>query len=116
MAKISEATGIEMRVFPRDSHLDIMNQFLKDGEFMSIPVAVFYTRDLGYICHWIERPAVAGQDQAQIREEVKQENPDADDQKIRDEVRARTRERFPSWQQASVQEMREMLGQKLSMS
>lgn len=60
-ARIAEAAGIEMRVFPRDEHKDIMSEFLANGEFESIPVAVFYTRDHRYIAHWIERPALANE-------------------------------------------------------
>ena len=59
--RIAEATGIEMRVFPRDQHKDIIAEFLHDGEFESIPVAVFYTKDHDYIAHWIERPAKANE-------------------------------------------------------
>lgn len=58
-ARLAEATGLEMRVFPRDQHKDIMAEFLNGGEFESIPVAVFYTKDLRYIAHFIERPAKA---------------------------------------------------------
>lgn len=58
-ARLAEATGLEMRAFPRDQHKDIMAEFLNGGEFESIPVAVFYTKDLGYIAHFIERPALA---------------------------------------------------------
>jgi thiol-disulfide isomerase/thioredoxin len=64
-ARIAEATGMELRVFPRDMNKDIMSEFMKGGEFESIPVAVFYTADLRYIAHWIERPALAN---AQMRE------------------------------------------------
>jgi hypothetical protein len=60
-ARISEATGLELRVFPRDQHKDIMAHFLNGGEFESIPVAVFYTKDMEYITHFIERPALANQ-------------------------------------------------------
>ena len=70
MARIAEASGMEIRVFPRDSHLDIMNEFLNKGEYLSIPVAVFYTRDHQYIGHWIERPKAANQEQAQIEEQI----------------------------------------------
>jgi hypothetical protein len=66
-ARIAEATGMELRVFPRDQHKDIMAQFLNGGEFESIPVAVFYTKDLEYIAHWIERPELANE---QMRELV----------------------------------------------
>ena len=43
-ARIAEAGGFEMRIFPRDSHMDIMNEFLKEGKYASIPAVVFYTR------------------------------------------------------------------------
>ena len=106
---------MKMRVFPRDLNLDIMDEFLKDGQFQSIPVAVFYTREHQYIGHWTEHPALADEDRARIREEVTREKPDADDQEIRAEVRVRTQARYPAWQQASVREMREMLAMHLKM-
>ena len=56
LAKIADAAGIPISIFPRDSHTDIMDEYLKEGKYMSIPVAVFYTADHKYICHWIERP------------------------------------------------------------
>jgi thiol-disulfide isomerase/thioredoxin len=67
LKKLADAAGIEMRVFPRDEHLDIMNEFLKDGEFQSIPTAVFYTKDHDYILHWIERPTKANEEMPQLR-------------------------------------------------
>ncbi len=115
MARISEASGMEMRVFPRDSHMDIMNEFLNNGEHMSIPVAVFYTRDHKYIGHWIERPKAANQERAQIEEQIKRDLPDADDQTARAELRTRNRARFPAWQQESVVEMRQIVAQHLNM-
>ncbi len=59
MVRIAEAAGLELRIFPRDENLDIMNEFLKGGEHQSIPVFVFYSKDHGYIAHWTERPAKA---------------------------------------------------------
>ena len=56
--RVAESAGMELRVFPRDEHLDIMDEFLNRGEFRSIPTAVFYTKDGDYLCHWIERPAI----------------------------------------------------------
>lgn len=61
-ARIAEATGMELRVFPRDENKDIMGEFLNHGEFESIPVAVFYTKDMEYIAHFIERPELANQE------------------------------------------------------
>ncbi len=71
LSRIAEASGMEMNVFPRDENLDIMDEFLKEGEFKSIPVAVFYTKDHEYLCHWIERPASANTERVVITEAVK---------------------------------------------
>jgi hypothetical protein len=57
--KFAEATGLEMRVMKRDENKDVIAEFMKDGEYESIPVAVFYTKDHRYITHFIERPALA---------------------------------------------------------
>ena len=62
MARIAEAAGMELRVFFRDQNKDIMAEFLKQGEHESIPVFVFYTREHRYLCHWIERPALANEE------------------------------------------------------
>jgi thiol-disulfide isomerase/thioredoxin len=61
-ARIAEATGMELRVFKRDENKDIIAEFLKGGEFESIPVVVFYTRDHRYIGHFVERPVLANQE------------------------------------------------------
>ncbi len=56
MATIAEAASMEMRVFPRDQNHDIMNEYLNQGVFMSIPVFAFFDEDFNALCHWIERP------------------------------------------------------------
>jgi len=61
MARIAEAAGMELRVFPRDQNLDIMNEFLHQGKHQSIPVFVFYTSSQRYLAHWTERPALANE-------------------------------------------------------
>lgn len=109
MAQIAEAAGIELRFFPRDENLDIMDQYLKKGEFRSIPTAVFFTDDQKYLCHWSERPALADEEQARIRGDVSKEMPDADEQGIRAAVRGKTQVRYPVWQQETVKELRQML-------
>ncbi len=114
MARISETTGIEMRIFPRDNNLDIADEFLNKGEFRSIPTVVFYTKGLKYICHWIERPALANQERAKIEDEAKKERPGASEQEIRAQVSERTRPRYPAWQQETIREVRQMLAKKLS--
>jgi hypothetical protein len=68
MARIAEACGMELRVFFRDQNKDIMAEFLKQGEHESIPTFVFYTRDHRYLCHWIERPALADEEMHLMRQ------------------------------------------------
>ena len=112
MARISEASGMEIRVFPRDENLDIMNEFLKDGEFQSIPTVVLYTKDHDYLGHWIERPAKANEERGQIEADVKQEMAGASDEDVRAATRERTAARFPAWQQESVREIRQLISDK----
>ncbi len=97
-ARIAEASGIEMRVFPRDQHKDIMAEFLANGEFESIPVAVFYTRDHRYIAHWIERPALANQQMRELAPMyARLRKPDASD-----EERAAAKQEYIDFQNGPV--------------
>ena len=115
MARIAEASGMEMRTFPRDSNMDIMNEFLKEGKFASIPTVVFYTVDHEHICHWIERPVLAEQEMEEIEAQVRKEQPGLDDQQARAIARPRNQERYPVWQRESVKEIQEMLAKHLDM-
>jgi len=114
--RIAEAAGLELRIFPRDKNLDIMNEFLNQGKFMSIPVIVFYTKDLKHICHWIERSEVANRDMVQIREQIQKEKPSATQQEFMEALRQRMTGKQPEWQKSSVDEMRRMLAEKLKIS
>ncbi|HKZ50947.1 MAG TPA: thioredoxin family protein [Dehalococcoidia bacterium] len=109
MARIAEAAGMELRVFWRDRNLDIMGEFLKDGQFHSIPTFVFYTQEHRYLCHWTERPALANRERAEIEEQVQRALAGRDDQEVKAEAGRRTRERYPVWQRATVQELKELL-------
>ena len=113
LARVCEAAGLEMRIFPRDENHDIMNEFLKEGQWMSIPVAVFYTKDHNYICHWIERPASAEREMKEIEEAIRAEKPDIDDQEFGRERRTRTASRAEAWQQDSVTEIKELLDKSI---
>ena len=114
LARIAEAAGIPISIFPRDTHLDIMNEFLKNGEFMSIPVAVFYTSDHKYICHWIERPEIAAREQQQIEKAIREENPGIDDREFGQQRRARTAAKAEDWIAATVVELKELLEKSIS--
>jgi hypothetical protein len=117
LKRIAEASGIEMRVFPRDQHKDIMAEFLHGGEFESIPVAVFYTKDLDYILHWIERPVKAN---AQMKDlapmYARLRKPD-----MTDEEKAAARQEYidfqngpiwGGWRQETIREIIEQLDEK----
>jgi hypothetical protein len=114
-ARLTETAGLELRIFPRDQNLDIANEFLKEGKYMSIPVVVFYSKDLQEIARWIERPAIADRERAAIEAEVRKEMPGADDTTLRTTIRECTQPRYPAWQQASLKEMRQLLATKLGL-
>src|SRR5438445_10326679 len=106
MARIAEAAGMELKVFPRDDNLDIMGEFLNRGEAQSIPTFVFYTKDHRYIAHWIERPAKANAEIDEVRKLF--------EGKTQDDARAAYREFqtgpvWASWRQETVRELRELL-------
>ena len=113
LARVAEAAGLELRIFPRDENHDIMNEYLKEGLYMSIPVAVFYDKDHDYICHWIERSQAANREQGEIEAAIRAEQPDISDQDFGRQRRARTAARAEDWQQATVAELVGMLEQHL---
>jgi hypothetical protein len=82
LQRLAEAGGLELRILRRDgqrfgrsqrpslaeapdSNADLMAEFLneKRGQtWQSIPVAVFYTADLGYLYHYVEYPRIYDKD------------------------------------------------------
>jgi selT/selW/selH-like putative selenoprotein len=58
LARLAEAGDkLHVRIFLRDQNLDIMDQYLKEGQFRSIPVFVFFDQNFNELGYWIERPA-----------------------------------------------------------
>jgi hypothetical protein len=117
MARLAEATGLDMKIFFRDQHLDIMNEFLYKGEFQSIPTFVFYTKDHEYIGHWIEK-AKKARDDAPIMQAITSKMRDPE---LTEEQRAKYMEEYAafqsgpvwaSWREAQVTEIRELLEEK----
>jgi hypothetical protein len=86
-ARMAAVTGMELRIFTRDgqkfskanvpsladapdSNADIMAEFLnhKNGQtWQSIPVCAFYTRDLEYLYHFVEYPAIYDKDRLVVQ-------------------------------------------------
>ena len=115
-ARIAEAAGIETRIFPRDDNLDMIDEFLKDGEFRSIPVAVFYDDKLNEITRWIERPVKGYEQSDQIVTQVEKDMANADDQERRKSIREQIYALYPSWQKETVVEVKNLLTKKLPTS
>ncbi len=52
-----ESAKLNLRVFLRDQHPDLMDLYLKEGKHRSIPTFVFFDSEFKELGHWIERPA-----------------------------------------------------------
>jgi hypothetical protein len=113
LQRLAEAGGLELRIFRRDgqrfgrsqrptlaeapdSNADLMAEFLKEKHgqtWQSIPVAAFYTRNLRYLYHYLEYPAIYDKDRlvhANIRAPRPGETPEA--------TRARAEREFTEFQ------------------
>lgn len=117
MARIAEATGMEVRYFQRDQNKDIMAEFLNKGEFESIPTIVFYDGEHNYLGHWIERAVAANEGLAELRKRIfPAQMPERDTPEYL-ELMAKQRvaaiDEAEPWRQAQVQEMRALLEQAL---
>ncbi|MBI4296724.1 MAG: thioredoxin family protein [Chloroflexi bacterium] len=109
MNSITQASGMELRFFPRDKNLDIINLFLKEGKYQSIPVFAFFDKDLGPLCHWIERPDSATRAMAEIRAELAKQK--LSEEETRQAMRQKQAPLVDSFRQATVTELKELLAQ-----
>ena len=106
MARIAEAAGMELRVFPRDEYLDIMNEFLHEGKHQSIPVFVFYTRDQRYLAHWTERPALVNEQMDLVNAIFQGKTAQ---EALPEYERFQQGEAWAGWRRETVREIRELL-------
>lgn len=114
IARIGELTGMETRFFLRDQNKDIMAEFLKDGEFESIPAIAFYDRDHRYLGHWIERADRANAEMPALRkvlEGVERDTPAWDE--AMEKYRAATWDHAEGWRDAQLSEARALLEEAL---
>lgn len=57
LAHLAAQSGkLNPRIFLRDQHPDLMDLYLKDGQFRSIPVFAFFDERMTPLGHFIERP------------------------------------------------------------
>jgi hypothetical protein len=136
VARLADAANLELRIFRRDgqrfsqsqrptlaeapdSNADIMVEFLnhKNGQtWQSIPVVVFYTRDLEYLCHYTEFPAMYHKDRlvghlrAARAGETKEETQARGN---RDFAALQDSPFFQIWKSAALDEMLSMLHERV---
>jgi hypothetical protein len=101
-----EAPTLDVRVFYRDQNLDLMERWLNQGKYQSIPVLVFFDEDFRELGHWIERPASVTARRAQERKKIFEAHPEfgspeAPADQLPEDVRGQL--------QAALQKMREDL-------
>lgn len=71
-----EAPSVTLSIFKRDDNLDLMQPYLKEGKYQSIPVFVVYDADWNELGHFIERPAEVTSQMATETRRFAQENAD----------------------------------------
>jgi thioredoxin family protein len=95
LAKMVEGNpNIEMRIFLRDKNKELMDQYLNQGMYRSIPVFAFFDENMKEVARFIERPP------AQTEEIEK---------KMLETRRALRAERYMDWRSGVVKEIRSLL-------
>jgi hypothetical protein len=74
---LATASGkLTIRVFLRDKNLDVMDQYLKDGKFRSIPVFVFFDAAFHELGYFTERPESVTARRAASRRALSAQHPE----------------------------------------
>jgi hypothetical protein len=77
LGKVAAQTGkLDLRLFLRDQNPDLMDAYLKEGKYRSIPVFVFFDQDFHEMGRMIERPAAATARRDQFRAEFAARHPE----------------------------------------
>jgi hypothetical protein len=93
LAKMVEgAPHVEMRVFLRDRNPDLMDQYLNQGLYRSIPVFVFFDDRMREIARFVERPASVTEflekKQLELRRALREEKKEEWRRAAADEIRS----------------------------
>jgi hypothetical protein len=95
LAKLVEGNpNIEARVFLRDKNADLMDQYLNQGMFRSIPVFAFFDENMNEVARLLERPS-------KITEQL--------EKKMLEVRRSMRSENLEQWRQDVVGEVRSLL-------
>jgi hypothetical protein len=95
LAKLVEGNpNIETRVFLRDKNVDLMDQYLNQGMFRSIPVFAFFDENMNEVARLLERPS-------KITDQL--------EKKMLEVRRSMRSENLEQWRQDVVGEVRSLL-------
>lgn len=95
---LAKAAGtLDVRIFYRDQNPDLIEGWLNQGKYQSIPVVAFFDQRFRELGHWIERPASVTELRARKRREIfaahpEFGSPEAPVDQLPDDVRARLQE------------------------
>jgi hypothetical protein len=116
-----EVPEIDLRIFLRDS-TDLIDNYLYQGEFKSIPVMILYDKGWNELGHFTERPAAARQAMAEesarfARENAQLEGVNRTYDKMPDETRNAVRansanfrwSNFDAWNKLFVDELKSIV-------
>jgi len=100
----AESGKLNVRVFLRDQNPDLMDHYLNQGQFRSIPVFAFFDEEFHELGRFIERPASVTERNAERRLEMYRQHPDfgspdASISELTDTVRAELAEATAAWRE-----------------
>jgi len=136
LARLAEAGGLELRIFNRDgkkvlgtrkpdpaaapdANHDLMLEFMNKkngGEWASVPVAVFYTKNFQELCRYIEYPAIYNKDRIRAHQQTSRSGETAEqtkDRAMREFVALQSSPFFDIWASAAIAEILSALHEKL---
>ena len=77
LGRLAQESGkLNLHVFLRDQNLDLIDQYLNQGKFRSIPVFVFFDENMNELGRFIERPQSVTERRAQLRRDLSAEHPE----------------------------------------
>jgi len=139
LTRLAEAGGLELRIFNRDgkkilgtrrpdpanvpgANHDLMLEFMNaknGGEWASVPVAVFYTKDFRELHRYIEYPAIYHKDRIRGHQQAARPGEgeaDASARGTREFVAMQASPFFDLWASAAVDEILSALYERLTVS
>ena len=77
LGKLARESGtLDLRIFLRDQNKDLMQRYLNQGKYESIPVIVFFDDGFNELDVFTERPASVTERRAEQRKQIHAQNPE----------------------------------------